>query len=465
MKNDIFPDWLPPALVKDWRQMLRSPLYLLGVLAAVLVALMVTLRSVGEDVRDVEGFWLLQGLLLCCMVPARVGLAVETELKNAGGVFLRLTPLSSRQVVWGTWFSGMVQVLLLALLAIPLVILQLGAFQGAELVAQAWGYAAGLTLLVALGGVLVAASQATASQPILLRVLCGMILAGYGVCEAVDMAVCFRTGLFIGNVVLMGLMLMMSAAMVLTLLEEARRPFAHPAENCTASVRRCSLLAFVVYLAGMVCGLVWDAYTWPVLFVMLMAVWGMLQPEKADAAPLQPLRWLPGCLQGRGLWGGSLWLCTVCFLCMLAMLPVIWLQWGEHDEVDLQLLQRFGFDMQTVALLGARYWLSLLVSLLAALLFSSLIAPRSRAVVFVLVLLVELFLGFVFNVFALLSGQENLWTFLPLLPVDFAELSNYLMPEHWNRQMVEESVLWIIAVKAAWLAVLLPVSRFLDRRR
>ena len=139
MKNDIFPDWLPPALVKDWRQMLRSPLYLLGVLAAVLVALMVTLRSVGEDVRDVEGFWLLQGLLLCCMVPARVGLAVETELKNAGGVFLRLTPLSSRQVVWGTWFSGMVQVLLLALLAIPLVILQLGAFQGAELVAQAWG--------------------------------------------------------------------------------------------------------------------------------------------------------------------------------------------------------------------------------------------------------------------------------------------------------------------------------------
>ncbi|MBR5879711.1 MAG: hypothetical protein IKY91_09135, partial [Akkermansia sp.] len=178
-----------------------------------------------------------------------------------------------------------------------------------------------------------------------------------------------------------------------------------------------------------------------------------------------PLRWLPGCLQGRGLWGGSLWLCTVCFLCLLAMLPVIWLQWGEHDEVDLQLLQRFGFDMQTVALLGARYWLSLLVSLLAALLFSSLIAPRSRAVVFVLVLLVELFLGFVFNVFALLSGQENLWTFLPLLPVDFAELSNYLMPEHWNRQMVEESVLWIIAVKAAWLAVLLPVSRFLDRRR
>ena len=83
----------------------------------------------------------------------------------------------------------------------------------------------------------------------------------------------------------------------------------------------------------------------------------------------------------------------------------------------------------------------------------------------VLVLLVALFLGFFVNVFALFSGQENLWTFLPLLPVDFAELSNYLMPEHWNRQMVEESVLWIIAVKAAWLAVLLPVSRFLDRRR
>ena len=35
MKNDIFPDWLPPALVKDLRQMLRSPLYVLGVLALV----------------------------------------------------------------------------------------------------------------------------------------------------------------------------------------------------------------------------------------------------------------------------------------------------------------------------------------------------------------------------------------------------------------------------------------------
>ena len=399
------------------------------------------------------------------MVPARVGTAVETELKNTGGVFLRLTPLGSRQVVWGTWLSGMVQILFLALLAVPLVWLRLSAFHGGALLDQVWGYAAGLVTLVAMGGVLVAVAQATAGQPMLLRAPGLFIASLCGAGEAETMATSFRIAVDAGNVAALVLVLMMCAIMVPTLLEEARRPFAHPAENCTASVRQYSLLAFLIYVAGLALGMYWAAYIWPVVFVVLMAVWGMLQPEFPGLPALPRQGWLPGCLQGRGLWGGALWLSCVCFICMLAMLPLVWLQLREHEDLRLLVLQDRGFGVQTIALLGVRYWLSLLVCLLAALLVSSLISRRFRAVVFALLLLAEFFFGVVSNIVSVISGQANLWAYLPLLPSDLMDLDLYLSHNRWNTALVEGAVLGIIAVKAVWLAVLLPLFRFMDRRR
>ena len=124
--RDVLPDCLPPAMVKDWRQMLRSPLYLVGVLACAMLGGMVLLHAAeGEEAVALftyyDKFLMLGAVLLCGVVPARVSLAVAAEVRVASTNFVRLTPLSSRQVVCGTWLSGMAQAVLLVLCALPLV--------------------------------------------------------------------------------------------------------------------------------------------------------------------------------------------------------------------------------------------------------------------------------------------------------------------------------------------------------
>ena len=95
--KDCIPDWLPPALVKDWRQMLRSPLFMLGLLALGLLSFGFLLLPAGEvlDWTCDLPFAMMGTVVLCGLVPARVSQAVEAETKNPGTNFIRLTPLSS----------------------------------------------------------------------------------------------------------------------------------------------------------------------------------------------------------------------------------------------------------------------------------------------------------------------------------------------------------------------------------
>lgn len=112
MNKDFLPDWLPAVLVRDVRQLLRSPKYL--VVALVVMGLLV-LNAPSDSPTETLSFMLWMSTLLgCLVVPLRVGLVVEAETRAPGLNFIRLTRLGSWRVVWGQWLSGALQVLVLA---------------------------------------------------------------------------------------------------------------------------------------------------------------------------------------------------------------------------------------------------------------------------------------------------------------------------------------------------------------
>ena len=112
MTKDFLPDWLPAVLVRDVRQLLRSPKYLVVALVVlVLLALSVRPDEPGESLSFMLG---LATLLGCLVVPLRMGLVVEAETRVPGLNFIRLTRLGPWRVVWGMWLSGALQVLVLA---------------------------------------------------------------------------------------------------------------------------------------------------------------------------------------------------------------------------------------------------------------------------------------------------------------------------------------------------------------
>lgn len=465
MKNDKFPDWLPPALVKDWRQMLRSPLYLLGVLAVALVGVLVVLRSANGEEAFLSLLSML-GVLVCGLVPARVSMAVSAEVGNTGGNFMRLTPLSSRQVVWGTWLSGVVQVALFLSAALPIACLCIEEPPVACSTGCVLAYAAGFAILGATACVMVAAGQATAALSPLIRVFGGLLLMGWALSAARGMVDLVRNtdSAWVAWGGFMRLLLM-CVVMTVTLLEEARRPYALPAENCSAAVRWSSLLVFAAYTCQIFLlpeDSHWLVYGWAVFFVLMMAVWDMLQPERVlSFAGRRSCRGgLPGALNEQGQWGGALWLSFVVALCLFAMLPLIQ---GWYSAVQEEPEIAGASSAWLMLLVCGRFWLSLLVALLAALLVCRL-SVRQGTAIFCLLMLVELFLGFVFGAFEMLTSQITVWEFLPLLPTDFASLSRYFHADNGLRA-VWENTLCFIGVKLVWLVALLLIFRFTGRRR
>ena len=306
--KDCIPDWLPPALVKDWRQMLRTPLFMLGLLALGLLSFGFLRVPANEMLRQEHyiSFVMMGAVVLCGLVPVRVGQAVEAETKNPGTNFIRLTPLSSWQVVWGTWLSGAVQVAMLALLVLPLVAVRLGSAPAGQEGLHLAAHLLLLVLLVLQGWTMVALAQASSALPTVLRLFALLTLLGYIV--GIDASL---LELLLGNATLGAfasvflLTVASHVVMLLALLAEARRQYAHPAEDCVTAVRWLSMLAVVLYgaalllnQAGLLGDYSWACYGWAVWFVLGMAVWEVLHPVIGSHRGLL--------ISGKsGMWGGD----------------------------------------------------------------------------------------------------------------------------------------------------------------
>ena len=450
--KDCIPDWLPPALVKDWRQMLRTPLFMLGLLALGLLSCGCLLLPSVEvlDEASYMPFVMMGTLVLCGLVPARVSQAVEAETKNPGTNFIRLTPLSSWQVVWGTWLSGAVQVAMLALLALPLVMLRMGHAPAGQEGLHLAAHLLLILLLMLQGWTMVALAQASSSLPMVLRLfvfvsllgsICGMDYEMVGV--LLREQVSQFAGMYLLSVAALGVML-------LTLLAEARRQYAHPAEDCVTPVRWFSMLAVVLYgaalllnQAGLLGDYSWACYGWAVWFVLGMAVWEVLHPVIGSHRGLL--------ISGKsGVWGGVVWFSVAVGVCMLAGLPLMWAAYQEwQTAVYITSPLPALYDLLTVY---AYAWLTLLVGVLAALLLSQ-IFRRHSAGVFAAVLM----LGVV------VQGLDNMVA--GLLPVPSWELLAMMAHLHMCDADRIDLVQACSVVQVVWLVLLLAIFRMLTRRK
>ncbi len=450
--KDSIPDWLPPALVKDWRQMLRTPLFMLGLLALGLLSFGFLLLPSVEvlDKASYMPFVMMGTVVLCGLVPARVSQTVEGETKNPGTNFIRLTPLSSWQVVWGTWLSGAVQVVMLALLALPLVAMRMPNAPAGQEGLHLAAHLLLLLLLMLQGWTMVALAQASSALPMVLRLFVFVSLLG-SICgmdyEMVRVLLSHQVSQFAGMYLLSVAAL---GVMLPTLLAEARRQYAHPAEDCVTPVRWFSMLAVVLYgaalllnQAGLLGDYSWACYGWAVWFVLGMAVWEVLHPVIGSHRGLL--------ISGKsGMWGGVVWFSVAVGVCMLVGLPLLWTDYQEwHTLPYISEPLPPVYDLLTVY---AYAWLTLLVGVLAALLLSQ-IFRRHSAGVFAAVLM----LGVV------VQGLDTMVA--GLLPVPSWELLAMMAHLHMCDADRIELVQACSVVQVVWLVLLLAIFRSLTRRK
>lgn len=117
-------DLLPAAMVKDWRQSLRSPLYLILIVLGLVLMYVYLQPRAGFRAEQVIGNWdnflIFSGVLLMVLVPFRAALSIAGDIRERGSNFLQLCPLSSTRIIYGQFLSGAFQLLLLTLALAPL---------------------------------------------------------------------------------------------------------------------------------------------------------------------------------------------------------------------------------------------------------------------------------------------------------------------------------------------------------
>ncbi len=267
-----FSDYLPPALVKDWRQCLRSRSALLIFILLELAGWMLffsyasdaggnaaSLRYKMEDLGS-GPLWDLGLFALVFAIPYRAGSTVAADTKERSSNFLMLTPLSARRIVGGTWSSTALMVLLAALCALPLLFMRrlaMGASASMELLASATAFdGAGFAMdtlalgwFVLGGWVMAAFYMFSVGLPRVLRL--GLLLSCISVTvdlmycpDALERIFCLK-GAEMAWLPPVALYVVDALLLIVLFLELARRHYAAPAENCSRSVR---LLAFIPLL-------------------------------------------------------------------------------------------------------------------------------------------------------------------------------------------------------------------------
>ena len=246
--GDDFPAWISPMLVKELRQGVQSGAFawtfiLLQVAMFLLMTFWVLNRSTGLQSRlEVNQlfhgfFWAVFGFAAAVILPVRAAGSMTAERIGNTLDLLRLTHLSSTQIVLGKWLAVMAQVLLIAAAVLPYLVLH-SFFGGLDIVADLFSFM--VVLLVA--AVMTAASLAAAGQSPLTR---GLLTAFF------FFAVPNFLGLFgsvLGTAVLspwsaLPAILVVAALLTAVMLVYAAAAIAPPAENHAARVRVLALVA------------------------------------------------------------------------------------------------------------------------------------------------------------------------------------------------------------------------------
>ena len=253
--GDDFPAWISPMLVKELRQGVQSGAFawtfiLLQAAMFVLMTFWVLNRSTGQQSRlEVNRlfhglFWALFGLAALIALPMRAAGSMAAERVGNTLDLLRLTHLSSTQIVVGKWLAVMAQVLLIATAVLPYLVLQYF-FGGLDIVADLFSFV--VVLLVA--AVMTAGSLAAAGQSPLTR---GLLMAFLFIAAPNFLG---GFGSVLGTAVLspwsaLPAILVVAALLTAVMLIYAAAAIAPPAENHACRVRILALVATGLALAA-----------------------------------------------------------------------------------------------------------------------------------------------------------------------------------------------------------------------
>ena len=246
--GDDFPAWISPMLVKELRQGVQSGAFawtfiLLQVAMFLLMTFWVLNRSTGLQSRlEVNQlfhgfFWAVFGFAAAIILPVRAAGSMTAERIGNTLDLLRLTHLSSTQIVVGKWLAVMAQVLLIAAAVLPYLVLQYF-FGGLDIVADLFSFM--VVLLVA--AVMTAGSLAAAGQSPLTR---GLLTAFLFIAVPNFLG---GAGSVFGTAVLspwsaLPAILVVAVLLTAVMLVYAAAAIAPPAENHAARVRVLALVA------------------------------------------------------------------------------------------------------------------------------------------------------------------------------------------------------------------------------
>lgn len=253
--GDDFPAWISPMLVKELRQGVQSGAFawtfvLLQVAMFLLMTFWVLDRSAGlgsriEINQFFHGFfWTLFGLAAAIILPVRASASMAAERMGNTLDLLRLTHLSSTQIVVGKWLAIMAQVLLIATAVLPYLVLQYF-FGGLDLVADLFSF----LVVVLVAAVMTAGSLAAAGQTPLAR---GLLTAFFFIAAPNFI---FGSGSVFGTATLspwsaLPAIVVVAALLTAVLLVYAAAAIAPPAENHAGRVRILAIVATGLALAA-----------------------------------------------------------------------------------------------------------------------------------------------------------------------------------------------------------------------
>lgn len=244
-----FPIWLPSSLVKELRQGLRTPMFIL--LVSLFPALLSFIFLLGFIVNPLDGdpfispddcqaiFWVIMVVTMLLIMPLRASTSIGNELLSRNNELLLLTRQSAGRIVMGKWISFMAQSLLIAFISLPFFLIRY--YYGEVNLVQ------DITLfsLLYLGsGMLTAYALWASAMPSLLRTVT-FFLMGLG---TVSLAGGFvELNLFwngAGESVLLIFLILADSFLIISSLLLLAREWFSPASQNTAAPLRKLLLAF-----------------------------------------------------------------------------------------------------------------------------------------------------------------------------------------------------------------------------
>ena len=249
-----FPIWVPSALVKELRQGLRTPAFIvLASLIPTLLAFFFLFSFIvnpfdGEPFISPDGcqviLWGTMIVTLLFIMPIRASTSTREELLSRNNELLLLTRQSAGRIVLGKWISFMAQSLLIMFISLPFFLIRY--YYGQIDLVQDMA----LFALLYLGsGILTAYTLWTSAMPSLLRIIAFFFL-GMGVLtitispmDLISFQEEMGESLFLAFIILVDAVLMISSLLLL-----AREWFSPAAQNTAAPLRKLLLAFFIVFI-------------------------------------------------------------------------------------------------------------------------------------------------------------------------------------------------------------------------